>query len=663
MRLRSILVTVAAIVGVLAVVVVAAVAFLDLDRFRPRIEAMIRDATGRDVTIQGPIRVAWALRPTIAVENVTIANAPWGSRPEMLKAERLAAKLALLPLLHREVEIDRVEIDRADLLLETDRQGRGNWVLDRPTPSPRDAVPSEPAGVPLVRAVRLTGSIVVLRDAQAGIGHTLVVDRLDLAAESADAPIEIRTRGTFDGAPVELRGTAGSLAAFLGSRRPIELDLKARLAELTASVRGRVEDVRGLQGLALDIAAEAGDPTTLAVLVPGLAGVPGPIAVGGHVTGDARRLVLDRLTLKALESEVTGRLELVTGGARPAVSGTLQAGRIATAPLAALAGKGSGPEKERSDRVFPAEPVPTDRLRLVDLALELAVAELVMPTLTVTDMQGKITLRDGALRLEPAAFTAVGSRVTGRLAVAPAERGLAVEATLKAPGVDAGALLTALGVTDLVEAQGNLALVARGQGGSVAALMDSLDGQLTATLGEGRLRAERLHQLVGGVRQVVDALGVGDPKGWVVLRCFAADAPIESGVAEARVLVLETDVATVTGQGTVDLGQERYDLVLTPRSNVATLNLAVPVELKGSFKSPKFGVDEGTVAAKLGAGLLGALVFPPAALGAFADLGSADNPCLKERRELAPAAGPSNAKRPRDTLEQLGKGLGDLLRR
>jgi uncharacterized protein involved in outer membrane biogenesis len=41
------------------------------------------------------------------VENVTFQNAPWGSRPEMVRVKNLQIQVSLLPLI-REVEFKRL---------------------------------------------------------------------------------------------------------------------------------------------------------------------------------------------------------------------------------------------------------------------------------------------------------------------------------------------------------------------------------------------------------------------------------------------------------------------------------------------------------------------------------------------------------------------------
>ena len=123
---------------VLAVLVLAPLAGLavlaitfDANAYKPRIAEAVKRATGRDLALNGPIALKLALRPTIEARDVALANIEGGSRPEMAKLERLEAQIALLPLLRRHIEIDRLVLVRPDILLETDAEGRPNWRFSR----------------------------------------------------------------------------------------------------------------------------------------------------------------------------------------------------------------------------------------------------------------------------------------------------------------------------------------------------------------------------------------------------------------------------------------------------------------------------------------------------------------------------------------------------
>jgi uncharacterized protein involved in outer membrane biogenesis len=53
---------------------------LDFNEYRGLIAEQVKAATGRDMAISGELNLALSLSPSVEVEGVTFANAPWGSR-------------------------------------------------------------------------------------------------------------------------------------------------------------------------------------------------------------------------------------------------------------------------------------------------------------------------------------------------------------------------------------------------------------------------------------------------------------------------------------------------------------------------------------------------------------------------------------------------------
>lgn len=198
---------------------------LDPASLRPRLVAAVEQATGRTLSL-GHVGLALSLRPTLALGDVALANAPGGSRPEMLTIRRAEVQFALLPLLSRRVEITRILLDGPDLLLEMDGQGRGNWVFAPPAaaaaPEPAPPGPARAEGAPLplsVGALRVRDGRVTWRGGARA--ETIAIPALD-----ASAPLSGLTtaRGTLTlrGQEVAVEATTGPVAA-LGGAAPWQI--------------------------------------------------------------------------------------------------------------------------------------------------------------------------------------------------------------------------------------------------------------------------------------------------------------------------------------------------------------------------------------------------------------------------------------------------------
>ena len=113
----------------------AGVAFFDPNDFKPEIVRAVWDATGRTITLTGPLRVSWTLRPTFEITDVSLANLPGGTRSDIARVERIEAQLSILALLRREVEVVKLTLTGPNILFEQ-VGGKPNWSANVPDVAP-----------------------------------------------------------------------------------------------------------------------------------------------------------------------------------------------------------------------------------------------------------------------------------------------------------------------------------------------------------------------------------------------------------------------------------------------------------------------------------------------------------------------------------------------
>jgi AsmA protein len=116
----------------------------------------------------------------------------------------------------------------------------------------------------------------------------------------------------------------------------------------------------------------------------------------------------------------------------------------------------------------------------------------------------------------------------------------------------------------------------------------------------------------------------------VKLRCAVANFDVKGGTMHANTLLLDTEITTLLGAGSIDLRQEKLDLTLTQKTkNTSPLALRSPIYIRGNFAKPIIQVDRGRVAVRaLGAVALG-VVNPLLALIPLVDAGPGkDSDCV-----------------------------------
>ena len=91
------------------------------------IEHPLSSMIGRQIYVGGKLSIEWGAPTRIIIEDLHVANASWGSQPEMFSAQRLEVDVSIPSLLLGPTRIPSIGVDGARLLLETSHHGERNW--------------------------------------------------------------------------------------------------------------------------------------------------------------------------------------------------------------------------------------------------------------------------------------------------------------------------------------------------------------------------------------------------------------------------------------------------------------------------------------------------------------------------------------------------------
>ncbi len=452
MTLRRVVLALALLAVLLVAGAATAAALLfDGEALEPRAIEAVRRATGRELTIAGPVRLGWSLTPTVTAERVSLANPPGMSRPAMATLDRLDVQVALWPLLLRRVEVRGLTLIGPDVLLERDAAGQPNWAFIRPTAPSAETVPTAP-GAPAAR-LQFSADGIQVRDGRLGWLSGVRRDTLTIPALQArtETPGTVRLAGTaaLDGVPLDVQGTTGMLAAADGAW-PLDLTLSGGGAKLRAA---------GALGTAVALTADVPD---LAALSP-LAGRPlpplrdikasaqlGPAGLSVlamQAAGEFGPLRLNRITLSApaLDQPLSLAAEGMVGGGPIIISATagslvalLRPGPVPVIAQAQAAGATITADGTADAWAGTAEMQVS--ARLPDLQALGALAGTRLPAWRGVSLDGQVsTGAPGVVVLRGLRLAMPGSDLAGDLAVTAAPR-LAVRGTLVSQHLDFDAL-------------------------------------------------------------------------------------------------------------------------------------------------------------------------------------------------------------------------------
>lgn len=302
-----------AAVALLLVLVAGAVVFvsqMDPNEYRGVLADIIEDATGREMRIGGDLRIElWPL-PSAEANDVTLANAPWASQPDMVRVKHVSAKVALLPLLRGRLIVHELVAIEPEVFLETDAQGRRNWVFTAGDEAPARASAAQSSSKRLkvvVASLRIDKARLDFLDATTARKTVVDLDQLTLGAERPEERIAVNLRATYQDLPVRLSGRLGETGAIIANQ-PIEVDLEGEVGDARLTVQGAVGKPLEGKDVRLDVALKSASTKRISDAVGLELEELGPVDVVLRVLEEGGRLSLDPLTVTARPRNTDARI-------------------------------------------------------------------------------------------------------------------------------------------------------------------------------------------------------------------------------------------------------------------------------------------------------------------------------------------------------------------
>jgi hypothetical protein len=160
------------------------------------------------------------------------------------------------------------------------------------------------------------------------------------------------------------------------------------------------------------------------------------------------------------------------------------------------------------------------------------------------------------------------------------------------------------------------------RGNSVADLFAAADGEAAIAMRGGEASTLQLVLTNLDLAGAAQLLIGGDKT--AAIHCVVSAWHAKNGVMTPDLLVIDTSAELITGVGSIDFANEKYDLHLKADSKKPSLlALKGPIVIGGTFKTPAIHPEVAPVVARVGAAIGLGAVAPPLALLPLIDLGDA----------------------------------------
>ena len=589
-----------AVIG-LVVLLIVALFLMPTERIAAIAAQQFESATGRALTIAGPIAPSFYPVIGASARDVAIGNPDWVGEGAMLRAAEMDIGLDLRALIRGDIQIERVVLQSPELDLRRDAQGRVNWDFGtaapaqaaRAAPDPpaegSSAITAAPARQFSLREARILNGRLRFSDAQSGTALDLESVDATLGLPDLAGPADLTLAARLAGQPLTLTAQIAEAGAFLdGAVTPLTLDLTAAGSEMRFSGRA------GLSDLVFDGRAQASIPALVPLMR--MAGQTGgalppeylPLGFTGQITRTADGTLFAReADIRAGQIRARGGADLRPGAERPFLSGQFSADMLDLRSAAGTTGSGGGSGGGQGGAAaagWSRAPIDASALGLLDADLTFRLAGLRTDLTTLGPSRIGLRIDRARAVFDLQEIALFGGQLTGEF-VANNRAGLSVGGTLRARAIDLLPLLTEFADFRRLQGAAEADLQFLGVGDSVHAIMNSLRGEGALRFSQGEILG---FDLAGMLRNLdLSYMGEGNR---TIYDAIAGNFTISDGVLSNNDLRLEASRIAVTGQGRVNLGARTLDYRLTPAA-LGDTNLRVPLMITGPWAEPRFRLD------------------------------------------------------------------------
>ncbi|MDA1098335.1 MAG: AsmA family protein [Proteobacteria bacterium] len=246
--MKKLLISVITVLVVLIAVAVIGPSFINWNDHKAKIIAAVRDATGRELAIDGDISLSILPAPALSARDVRLAGLPDAGSADMLTLKALEIRLALAPLISGEFQVTSVRLIQPRLVLEVLQDGRANWQFQSASSSTQsvdsntamaDIGANDPGLALSFDKLAVEDAHLIYRDRRTGVEERLEQIDLDGSAASLQGPFRFKGKATVRNLPLNFDLSVDGIA--VGQPIGVRLDLKLAGDKAAIGFSGRIK--------------------------------------------------------------------------------------------------------------------------------------------------------------------------------------------------------------------------------------------------------------------------------------------------------------------------------------------------------------------------------------------------------------------------------------
>ena len=593
-RKRRVLIGIGSVFGIAAIALAIFIAALNQDKVKKYISTAVTEATGRQLKINGDLHLDIGWIATVSASQIQFENAGWSKHPQMVEIGTFEFQVDLWQLLTKfRWVLPTVIIGQPKFILEKTAAGVANWEF-RAAPTG----PQKRTNFPVIEKLAIKDGMLSFDNQETKTQIELKVFEAE-GAGFLQQPVKLRAEGSYQKLPLSITLDGGSYDDLRSSKSPYPLRVNLSAGKLKANIDGNLIEPLEMKGQDVSLDVQGDDMAKLYPLIRLVFPKTPPYHLKGRLKHEGDIWSFANFSGRVGGSDLTGNIRVDTAPKRPFMKADLVSNSLDFNDLAGFIGGNPGaapaktaslnqdkqaPGEKTSERIFPDRPYDLERLRAMDADVRLRAKKILSLKLPIDDLNATLTLKDGVLSFTPAAFGVANGRV---------EIFSTFDGSMRPSKVKIDARLLQLDLQRFL-AKGSLGqkaagplggrIVITGTGQSFRELMATAAGNAFITMSGGQI-SELLVELAG--LDVAHALGVlvsGDKP--IPIRCALLDLQGKDGQMTVKTLVFDTPTSVISGEGNVDLRDERVNIVIMPApKRFSPVSLRSYVRVSGGFKN------------------------------------------------------------------------------
>jgi len=598
-RKRRALIWVGSVFGIIVIAAVIFVATLDANKAKGYISAAVSKATGRQLTIGGDLQVDFGWISRLRASQIQFENASWSKYPQMTEVGLVDVQIDVWQLLSKfRLVLPSITVSQPKVILEKNADGAANWEFQAAPAVTEPAVPQKRTEFPIIEKVVIEDGTFLFNNQQTNTQLELKLTQAE-AAGFLEEPVKLKVKGTYQKLPLSLSLDGGSYENLRSSKDPYPLKINVGVGKLKVNINGNLTEPLAMKGEDVTLDVQGDDMANLFPLIRLVFPSTPPYKLKGHLKHEGQVWSFSNFSGRVGDSDLSGTIRVDTEPKRPAMKADLISNLVDFKDLAGFIGgkPGSGSDetasdeqekqaaatKEESDRIFPDQPYDLERLRAMDADVRLRAKRILAPNLPIDDLDAKLSLSDGVLKFNPTVFGVANGRIEIYSTFDGSKQPSKVNIDARLRQLDLKRFLKSEFAQKTIGPIGGR-IVLSGTGQSFRDIMATASGNTFVMMSGGEI-SELLVRLAG--LNVARALGVlvrGDKP--IPIRCALLDLQATDGQMGVQTLVFDTANSIISGEGKIDLRDEKLDIMLTPvPKDFSPLSLRSYIRVNGTLKN------------------------------------------------------------------------------